>query len=284
MSSVVDCRRGVAALVLLLLALSGFLASPARASARNQAEQFVDLANQSRDAAGMPEYVVAADLSEVAVQQAARMADAHNIFHNPNLKTEVADWYMVGENVGVGSSPHQIHDAFMASPTHRADLLSADFEEIGVGLVVGDDRRLYVSEVFRLREERSATAVEPDAAPQPQPPVAPTPAPASTPAPTVPVSAPVPVTVPVPVTAPTSTSTSTSMMTTTTSIMLTTPSPTAMDAHDQIEIAMARRIASTSRAPAPPQLGTFAASLAAAALAIGVLCLHLAVLRRASIS
>jgi hypothetical protein len=36
--------------------------------------------------------------------------------------------------------------------------------------------------------------------------------------------------------------------------------------------------------PAEPQLGTLAASLVAAALAAGVLCVHLAVLRRASIS
>jgi uncharacterized protein YkwD len=80
MSIAVANRRGAAVLVLLLLASLGFLAPPARASAGNQADQFVELANQARDAAGVPQYVVAADLNHVASAQAARMADAHNIF------------------------------------------------------------------------------------------------------------------------------------------------------------------------------------------------------------
>jgi uncharacterized protein YkwD len=243
----------VSAIFLLLWAL---LASPARAETSNSADQLVDLANSSRAAAGLPAYSVAADLSHVARQQAVRMANEHHIFHNPNLRTDVADWYMVGENVGVGQSPEQIHAAFMASPTHRADILSSDFTEIGVGFAVGDDRRLYVSEVFRLREAHVVTVAQPIAAlPEPAP-AAPAFAPAPAPAP-----------------APTTT---TAEVIPTTSTTRTMPTPTAVDMRAATAVAAHRAIAPASPARPRPQWGALAASLLAAALAFGVLSAHVA--------
>ena len=225
-----------------LVVLVMLLTSPARAGTANAADRLVDLANASRDSAGLPEYRVVADLNHVARQQAARMATAHRIFHNPNLTTEVPDWFMVGENVGVGQSPQQIHTAFMASPIHRADILSADFAEIGVGFAVGTDRRLYVSEVFRLREPHAAPAALPIVAPQLQLDAVPAPAAPTTTAPT---------------TAP--------------EVTPTTPTPAAIDTR--------AAIAASSPAQPQPQWGGRAASLFAAALAFGVLSAHVALLR-----
>lgn len=51
------------------------------------------------------------------------------------------DGWTLGENLAWGSyqlaTPRSIVRSWMHSPGHRANILSADFHEIGVGVVVG---------------------------------------------------------------------------------------------------------------------------------------------------
>ena len=42
----------------------------------------------------------------------------------------------------------QIESMFEASSPHRANLLNGSFNQIGVGVTVGDDGQLYVTEFF----------------------------------------------------------------------------------------------------------------------------------------
>src|SRR4051794_9414422 len=179
-------RRCIALLITALVSLFT-LAQPASAAA-SDASRFASLANSARSASGLGAYAYAGDLADVALGQAQRMAARHAIFHNPNLASEVSSWRMVGENVGVGSTVDSHHDAFMNSPAHRANILSSDFTEIGVGSVIGDDGRMYVSEVFRLPEGAADVAPAPD--PEPAPVAAPAPAPAPAPVAAPPVTEP----------------------------------------------------------------------------------------------
>jgi hypothetical protein len=139
--------RRVLVLLLLVLPLSAVSATPAYASATES--EFVSRTNSARTSRDLRAYVVRSDLVSVARRQAARMAAARRISHNPNLTSEVTSWRNVGENVGSGSTVSRIHTAFMNSSGHRANILSATFTEVGIGTARGGDGLIYVSEVFR---------------------------------------------------------------------------------------------------------------------------------------
>lgn len=139
--------RRLFVLLSLLLPLLAISATPANASATES--EFVSRTNSARTSRGMRAYVVRSDLVSVARRQAARMAAARRIYHNPNLTSEVRGWRNVGENVGSGGSVSRIHTAFMNSSAHRSNILSSTFTEVGIGTARGGDGLIYVSEVFR---------------------------------------------------------------------------------------------------------------------------------------
>jgi hypothetical protein len=119
---------------------------------------FVARIAAERSAAGLEGYGGADDLVAVARRHAARMAAEHRLFHNPSLGSDVTGWDAVGENVGVGSSVDDIHQAFMASAHHRDAILSSEFTQVGLGVEVDADGALWVVEVFRLPTAPAAAA------------------------------------------------------------------------------------------------------------------------------
>ena len=156
---------------------------------------FVTRIGEERAAAGLGGYVVAADLVDVARRHAEEMRRQQRLHHNPSLGNQVQGWQAVGENVGVGPTVESIHEKLMASPSHRDNILSGTFTEVGVGVVV-DGSDLWIVQVFRLPQSAAtasssggsdagagAGADAPDAesspasAPEPRPAPAPAPAP-----------------------------------------------------------------------------------------------------------
>jgi len=90
------------------------------------------------------------------------MAADHTIYHNNNLGNEIGgNWTAAGENVGMGPSCQSIHDAFMSSPGHRANILDTDYNQVGVGVATDNDGTIYVTEDFAGRS--SMTTVRPPA-------------------------------------------------------------------------------------------------------------------------
>lgn len=143
-------RRLTALLLLLATVVIGiFIASTATAAGSVESD-FANRITAARRSARLPSYAVRADLSEVARRWAARMASNDRLEHNPNLSSDVRNWRAVGENVGQGATAAAIHDAFMDSPSHRANILDRDFTEMGIGTIRGADGTLWVVEVFRL--------------------------------------------------------------------------------------------------------------------------------------
>jgi hypothetical protein len=150
------------ALVLALLVTLLPSPAPAHAGVDGGAEgQFVARVNEARASAGLPALQVAGDLTAVARRHSERMASQQSLHHNPNLGSDVSGWQKVGENVGRGPSVGAIHDAFMASASHRANILGGDWTEVGVGVVVRDGE-LWVTQVFRLP---AGSAPEPEPEP-----------------------------------------------------------------------------------------------------------------------
>lgn len=127
--------------VITLLGTATALASPADEQA------FVDMINDERRAAGAGPLTVLPVLVDGARQHAARMAAEGRIFHNPNLGDITDGWRMMGENVGRGGNIQTLHQAFMDSPGHRANILNPAYDAVGVG-VVWQDGIPYVVEVF----------------------------------------------------------------------------------------------------------------------------------------
>lgn len=179
--------------------LTVFFAGTAHADPAEES-QFVSATNGARASAHLAGLRVMPDLVDVARRQAAAMASAGRIYHNPNLATDVKNWQVAAENVGRGYDVAQIHGDFMNSPGHRANILNTRVTEIGIG-TAHKDGYLYVAEVFR---QPKTAAAAPAPAPAPRPP-APKPAPVvvhRAPAPVAPRPAPTPAPAPAPVVAP----------------------------------------------------------------------------------
>jgi hypothetical protein len=174
----------LAAVAVTLTGLVGLAGTAHAAPAGATAGQFVSLTNSARAAHGVHSLATASDLTSVAQRQAQRMADKGELFHNPNLTSEVHNWQKVGENVGYGPDAQAIHNAFMNSPDHRANILDRAYTQLGIGVVVKNGV-VWVSEVFR-EPEATAPVVQkkhkqaPKPSPSPTPTSKPTHAPSGT--------------------------------------------------------------------------------------------------------
>jgi hypothetical protein len=148
-------------LALLLLALPALLglgtgvAAPASASVPT----FVDAVNSERRARGLAALVPAGDLGAVAQRWSQQMADRGVLSHNPELGSQVTGWRAVGENVGRGGSELQVHNALMASPGHRENILHTAYTEVGIGIVARGGT-VWVTQVFRQPTGPTAVPTE----------------------------------------------------------------------------------------------------------------------------
>ena len=103
--------------------------------------------NDSRDAAGLGPLTVNLALTRVARAWSDRMAGDGEISHNPQVANQVdGDWTRLGENVGFSSRSgttttefvDRLHDAFLASPGHRANIMG-DYNQVGIGVRMTGD-------------------------------------------------------------------------------------------------------------------------------------------------
>jgi hypothetical protein len=170
-------RRLSSVLAATAVAVTAFAVAAPAASATTEESQFVSLTNSARGHAGLHSYSTAGDLVALARRHSQEMAAKHTIYHNSNLANDVSGWQAVGENVGMGGSASSIHNAFMNSTAHRANILDHDFTQVGIGTAYDDKGVLYVTEVFR---KPSGSTAAPAPAPAPKPVATTAPAPART--------------------------------------------------------------------------------------------------------
>lgn len=137
--------------VMVPVLVAGPLANQASATTGQEAE-FHSLLNGERAGAGLPGLANDPAAAQLARQWASTMAAQSRLRHNPELAEQVtasvtADWQRIGENVGVGYSVRSLHDAFMASAGHRANILG-DFNRVGIGVVNEGSGRMWVTAVL----------------------------------------------------------------------------------------------------------------------------------------
>jgi uncharacterized protein YkwD len=110
--------------------------------------------NEDRADAGLEPLVRDASLDSFAGEWSEQLADAGELAHRVGLGAATAEafgpsgWTVTGENVGRGSSPEAVTDAFLASPDHRVNLLDPDFDRVGVAVTVTADGELFVAVNF----------------------------------------------------------------------------------------------------------------------------------------
>lgn len=146
------CPRGFRLPAFSALALATLTVVPVPAASADGVRPraaFVDDTNAARQNHDRRAYAVRDHLNEVAQRWAEWMAAHRTLRHNPYLESQVHDWSELGENVGVGPGEPSIQSAFMDSSSHRANILSRTFRQVGIGAARGSDGKLYVDEVFR---------------------------------------------------------------------------------------------------------------------------------------
>jgi len=137
------------ALLVLLLTPTSHASSSAAASrsARPQAgapeTQLLEAANRDRAAAGLPPLQWDMSLAAVAHQHAQRMAQTNTLSHQlagelplQQRATQAgARFSLIAENVAEGPSASNLHQQWMNSPPHRANLLDPELNAVGIAVV-----------------------------------------------------------------------------------------------------------------------------------------------------
>jgi len=130
-------------------AADGTDAEAAEASPTELRDEFIDALNELRAEHNVAPlrpmasmHHAAHDWTEIMVED-SRLAHADVIY--AGLGT---DWKFAGENVGRGLTVTSLMDAFMASETHRANILDSRFTHVGVAVVPHDEGRMYTTHRF----------------------------------------------------------------------------------------------------------------------------------------
>jgi uncharacterized protein YkwD len=126
------------------------------ASGLTVAEQYLlAAANEARTNQGLPPVHLDPVLTEASAVHAREMADHATISHQFNDEPDLAErganagahFSLISENVGEAPSSVIIHDLWMHSPGHRANLLDPNVDAIGIAIVTRNNQ-LYAVEDF----------------------------------------------------------------------------------------------------------------------------------------
>lgn len=111
----------------------------------------INLVNQSRAAAGRAPLQENYQLDLKADAWARHLRDICRLAHSRLSDGAPSNWTKLGENVGMGGSIVQVHQAYMNSSGHRRNILDPAFTQMGAGAVwgkCGGYTRVFTVQVF----------------------------------------------------------------------------------------------------------------------------------------
>jgi hypothetical protein len=156
---------GFSAAILLLMCVNDLRAQVAQ-NLTAEAHQLAALANQSRAQSGLPPVKWDSALAEAALKHTNRMvSEGGAIQHHYPGELELSEraglagahFDLIEENIAVGPTPPEIHDAWMHSPGHRANMLNPQVTRIGIAVVAAHGV-LYATEDFSRGVEALSSA------------------------------------------------------------------------------------------------------------------------------
>jgi uncharacterized protein YkwD len=145
-------------------------AAPAGFKTSEIADEVLLRTNAARRSAGLPALERSVNLMSAAQLQADQMSQTGTMAHDlpgtayPTLKTRLAavsyNMRAAGENIAEGQrDAAEALDTWMNSAGHRSNILSSDYTELGTGVALGRNGRLYFVQVFG-RPARTAAPVK----------------------------------------------------------------------------------------------------------------------------
>lgn len=122
-------------------------------------EQVLALANQARASAGLAPLERLVELDAVARGWSALMAEQNlELGHNPDYTSQIpAGWSTAAENVAwIGQTrltsaedvAGRVHQSWMDSPGHHANLMNPEHTHIGIGVAFSPERGFYLTQNF----------------------------------------------------------------------------------------------------------------------------------------
>jgi uncharacterized YkwD family protein len=120
-------------------------------------QKVVELVNVERQKAGLPALKMDAAISNAARAKSKDMAVNNYFAHQSPTYGSAGDmlrqfgisWRAWGENIAAGqSTPEIVVNAWMNSPGQRANILSSNFNKIGVGYATNASGRPYWTQIF----------------------------------------------------------------------------------------------------------------------------------------
>lgn len=120
----------------LLMAVTALVLAPTVSASASESGSIHSFINQARAAAGLAPLTRNAPLDQVAANWANQLAASGQLAHNPGYSAQIpGGWTNVGENVAQGQpTGAAMHDAWMASSGHRANILGA-FTDVGIAFI-----------------------------------------------------------------------------------------------------------------------------------------------------
>lgn len=147
----------------LLVALLLFIPATSVVASPSLESHIVQQINETRASHGLPSLSVHSDLNSHSKWWSETMSSDGNLRHSNT--TVLCCWERLLENVGQMTNEDRVFSAFMESPSHRANILHPDINEVGTG-VVYDGTYYWITMVFR---ERYIPPPAPEPAPEPEP-------------------------------------------------------------------------------------------------------------------
>ena len=134
--------RLAALLACISVAALTFSVFPARGQESGPAQFLLESANRERAAHSLAPLKWSAPLAAAAHQHALRMAAQNTLSHQLTGEPGMADrasqagarFSSLAENVAEGPSAESIHQQWMNSPPHRANLLDAQLDSVGIAV------------------------------------------------------------------------------------------------------------------------------------------------------
>jgi uncharacterized YkwD family protein len=120
--------------------------APSKSSVGSYATQVSQLVNQERQKAGLAPLTLDAELSNVAMAKAKDMIQNNYFDHNSPtygspfdmMRSFGIDYTAAGENIAKGqTSPQAVMTDWMNSPGHKQNILSSNYDSIGVAYYQG---------------------------------------------------------------------------------------------------------------------------------------------------
>jgi Cysteine-rich secretory protein family len=132
------------------------LASALSAQQTPQERQLFEQLNQSRQKAGLPALEWDERLAQAAREHTKLMASKNQLAHVLPGEPEVGDRFSAtgirfnrsGENVGYNTYSNDLHSAWMESQGHRDNILSPNYNVVGIAVVQSDEGLFYATQDF----------------------------------------------------------------------------------------------------------------------------------------